>query len=441
MKIFQVLNHFLPQQTAGTEVYTWALSKRLNQNNAEVNVIIPNYGGTVNDIYEYDSIKVIRFAETSKTDRSLIMGRRAPDGVATFRKLIELEKPGVVHFHELAGSNGITLHHIKAAKDAGAKIVITFHLAGYTCRTGNLIYQGKEFCDGLISTNLCSSCYLHAKGFGAIAPVLVPVSTILQKLGIDTTKWNNKAGTALGTSHLIQKLKDDFTTLMSMCDKVVVLTEWYKKVLVLNGVDSKKIYLIKQGLPFETTVSKIKDNTRGDLPVRMLFLGRISPFKGLHLLLEALQAIPETKISLAIYGQPADAVYEQECRQLAEGKTNIKWKGLLPQNEVIATMQEYDALCLCSTFSEMSPLVIQEAFAAGIPVIASEVYGNKEQVKHNVNGLLFAFNNNSSLKEQLQRCIDEPMLLSQLRKNSSGVKSFDEVADEYLNMYKELLKS
>ncbi|MFN5134085.1 MAG: glycosyltransferase [Chitinophagaceae bacterium] len=441
MKIFQVLNHFLPEQTAGTEVYTWALSKRLKKNHTEVHVIIPNYGEPVNDSYEYDSIKVIRFAEPSITDRSLIMGKRIPKGVASFKQLLTVEQPQIVHFHELAGSNGITLHHIKAAKAAGAKIVITFHLAGSTCRTGNLVFQEKELCDGLIRTTRCSSCYLHAKGFGAIAPILMPVSVTLQKLGIDTTNWNNRAGTALGTAILIQKLKDDFNTLMSLCDKVVVLTEWYKKVLLLNGVDVKKISLIKQGLPFETTISKTVSSKTEDQPVRLMFLGRISPFKGLHLLLEALQTLSEKKISLDIYGQPADVAYEQKCRQLAAGKTNINWNGMLQQSEVIATMQQYDALCLCSTFSEMSPLVIQEAFAAGIPVIASEVYGNKEQVKHNVNGLLFVFNNSGSLKEQLQRCIDEPMLLTQLSKNSSGVKSFDEVADEYLNMYKELLAS
>lgn len=440
MKIFHVLNHFLPQQTAGTEVYTWALSKRLKQRNHDVSVVIPNYGETVNVTYEYDSLTVIRFAEPSVTDRSLIMGKRIPEGVVAFKKLIEFEKPDIVHFHELAGSSGITLHHIKAAKDAGAKIVITFHLAGYTCRTGNLVYKRNELCDGMIRTGRCSMCYLHSKGYGGLAKVLVPVSIALQKIGLDTTNWTNKAGTALGTANLIEKLKDDFTTLINLCDKVVVLTEWYKKVLLLNGVDSKKIGLIKQGLPFITTVSKTKNNKAGDEPLRLMFLGRISPFKGLHLLLEALQSLPETKISLDIYGQPADAAYEQRCRQLTAGKINIQWKGVLQQREVVATMQDYDALCLCSTFSEMSPLVIQEASAANIPVIASEVYGNMEQITNNVNGLLFRFNDSDSLRVQLQRCIDEPGLLLQLSNNIRPVKKFDEVAHEYQSLYKALMQ-
>jgi glycosyltransferase involved in cell wall biosynthesis len=438
MKIVQVLNHFLPHQTAGTEVYTWALSKRLQQNNHEVTVIIPNYGETVNVCYEYDSLTIIRFAEPSVTNRSLIMGKRIPEGIVAFKKLIEFEKPDIVHFHELAGSNGITLHHVKAAKEAGAKIVMTFHLAGYTCRTGNLVYKGKELCDGVIKTNRCSVCYLHSKGYKNYSPLLVPVSIALQKIGIDPTCWNNKLGTALGTAHLIQKIKEDFNQLIGLCDKVVVLTEWYKKVLLLNGVDSKKIVLIKQGLPLETIVSELKNNKVGNHPVRLMFLGRISPFKGLHLLLEALQSLPETKISLDIYGQPTEAAYEKNCRQLTEGKTNINWKGVLQQQEVVATMQNYDALCLCSTFSEMSPLVIQEAFAAGIPILASNVYGNAEQVRHDWNGLLFTFNSVTSLREQLRRCIDNPNLLNELKKNNSSARSFEEVASDYDLLYRKI---
>jgi glycosyltransferase involved in cell wall biosynthesis len=438
MKIFQVLNHFLPQQTAGTEVYTWALSKRFQHQGADICIVIPNYGCAHDHEYTFDNLRVFCYSEPSVNDRSLIMDKRPPDGLQHFIKFIEREKPEIIHFHEFSVGNCITIHHLNVAKKVGAKVLMTFHLAGYSCRTGNLVYKANELCDGVIKTGRCSSCYLHSKGYGSYSPLLVPVSIALQKIGIDPTNWNNKAGTALGTAHLIQKLKDDFNMLMSLCDKVVVLTEWYKKVLMLNGVDSKKICLIKQGLPFETTVSKIKDNRTGDQPVRLLFLGRISPFKGLHLLLEALQTLPEARISLAIYGQPADAVYEQKCRQLAAGKTNINWNGVLPQNEVITTMQQYDALCLCSTFSEMSPLVIQEAFAAGIPVIASEVYGNKEQITHDVNGLLFTFNNSQSLNKQLQRCIDHPGLLQALSKNTTTVKSFDAVADEYLNMYEEV---
>ena len=117
----------------------------------------------------------------------------------------------------------------------------------------------------------------------------------------------------------------------------------------------------------------------------------------------------------------------------------IQWKGALAHETVVKVMSQYDALCLCSTFSEMSPLVIQEAFAAGLPVIASNVYGNAEQIKHGVNGLLFNFNDPADLLKQLQRCIDEKELLSNLSRNILPPRSFEEVANDHVKLYNSLL--
>jgi glycosyltransferase involved in cell wall biosynthesis len=118
---------------------------------------------------------------------------------------------------------------------------------------------------------------------------------------------------------------------------------------------------------------------------------------------------------------------------------NIKWMGTIQKESVLSEMRQYHALCLPSTFSEMSPLVIQEAFAAGIPVIASNVYGNAEQIKDGVNGLLFRFNDALSLREQLLRCINDPQLLFQLKQGVLSPRSFQEVGDEYHELYQELL--
>jgi glycosyltransferase involved in cell wall biosynthesis len=439
MKVIQVLNHFLPQQTAGTEVYTWALSKQLQQKNIEVKVVIPHYGKKESVAYVYDGLTVCQYAEPSVVDRSLIIGLRNPDGLKDFIAHIVKEQPDIVHFHELAGSNGITLQHVIAAKNTGAKVIMTFHLAGNTCKTGNLLYKDQELCDGIIRLQKCSRCYLHKKGNVAMNALLLPVSFGLNQLGIDTTKWNSKWGTALGTVHLIEQLKEKFEILVAHCDRLVAITKWYEEILLLNAVQEHQISYIPQGLPVEPSV-KIPDRVeKTSTAIRLIFLGRINPFKGLHLLLEAILDMPAHLIILDIYGQTGDDAYEHEWRTKTAGRANIFWKGKLRQEEVVHTMQQYDALCLCSTFSEMSPLVIQEAFAAGIPVIASNVYGNAEQIKSNVNGLLFRFKDVASLKEQLQRCINEPALLKQLKTNLTVPRSFKEVADAYIELYKEVV--
>ncbi|HMO34122.1 MAG TPA: glycosyltransferase [Lacibacter sp.] len=439
MKVWMVCNHFLPDQTAGTEVYSWALALHLKHSHIETEIVIPNYGKNVTDHYFYDQLKIHRFAEPSVVDRSLIMGRRLPEGLAAFRELITQYRPDIVHFHELAGSNGISLHHVAAAKEMGCRVVMTFHLAGYTCRTGTLMYKGETICDGRINIKRCGNCYLHSKGFGTVAPVLIPFSILLHKLGIDTMNWNNPLGTALGTANLISNQTIQLQKLCNLCDRLVVLTNWYRDVLHRNGIDKEMITWIPQALAFPDTTNETGKVDDGNGPVRLMFIGRISPFKGLHLLLEALQGLDENAIQLDIYGQINDDDYADMCRRLSAGKSNIHWMGLLPQPKVVSAMRQYSALCLCSTFSEMSPLVIQEAFEARLPVIASNVHGNAEQIKHGKNGLLFKFGDVESLREQLRSCVQDAGILRQIKNNIETPGSFSVVADAYIHLYNQIL--
>ncbi len=438
MKVLQVLNHFLPQQTAGTEVYTWALSKQLEQFDVNLQVLIPHYSQTVDADYVYDGLRVHKYSEPSLVDRSLIMGFRAPDGLKHFSTYLQEVKPDIVHFHELAGSNGITLKHVQAAKAFGAKVIMTFHLAEYSCKTGTLVYKGEALCNGVVNLHKCSNCYLHSKGYAIVASPLTSISATLGHLSIDTSKWNSKIGTALGTVPIIAKLKIDLNALVASCDTIVAITNWYKRQLLANGVNEEKISYIPQGLPLKPNFVPVKANFNHN-PLHLIFLGRINKFKGLHLLISAMDGIDPSLVNLSIFGNSDDLAYETNLRTKTSEMSNVFWKGKLLQEEVVSTLHRHDILCLCSTFSEMSPLVIQEAFAAGIPVLASNVYGNAEHIQHGQNGLLFQFNDVADLRSQILQCIENPYLLKNLAKNIKPPRSFEEVGEEYYSLYKALL--
>jgi glycosyltransferase involved in cell wall biosynthesis len=438
MRVLHVLNHFLPNKTAGTEVYTWALCRQLQLQGVNVKIVIPHYAEKESFSYEYDGLFVHKYAEPSVVDRSLIMGFREPDGLIHFEKYIRDQRPKIIHFHELAGSYGITLKHMQVAKKSGAKVIMTFHLAGYSCKTSTLVQLGKATCDGVIDLQKCSNCYLQSTGNSKIATTLTAASSFFHKFSINTTRWQNKVGTALGIVPIISKLQKDLSFLVSQCDYVVSLTDWYEKILIANGVDQSKIKVIKQGLPFEP-INYISTRKIQEGPLKLIFLGRINKFKGLHLLIDAIKDIDPDSIQLSIFGNSYDDLYETSLKIQTVSNKNISWNGKLKQEDVVKTLQQHDVLCLCSTFSEMSPLVIQEAFAAGIPVVASNVYGNAEQIFHNHNGLLFEFNNVNDLQEQIIRCINEPSLLQDLTNNVKPPRSFEEVGREYLDLYKNLL--
>ena len=438
MKVLLVLNHFLPSQTAGTEVYVWALAKELKKNGVEVSVVIPNYNQAISTDYMYDELHVHRYAEPSVVNRSLVMGFSPPEGLKFFNEYLAHAKPDIIHFHGIGGSNGISIHHLRAAKNYGAKVLLTFHLSGLSCMTGTLMQNGHSLCDGKIDFKKCSTCYLHSKQINSYSVhILTAISYFFNYIGINPAKLSNKLGTALGTVSLVKEKYKTLHELTENCDRVIVLSAWYKGVLKSNGVPQNKIISIHQGLP---TFSSTSNNIKGiSNKVKFVFVGRISTFKGLHLLIDAFMKLDKGKAELHIYGQSDGTDYEMTLKEITKSINTIYWKGLLEQSKVVKTISEYDALCLTSTTSEMSPLVIQEAFAAKIPVIASNVYGNAEQIKHGENGLLFQFNDSDDLLNQLERCIQEKDLLPRLASNIMAPRSFEVLAGEHLELYKSLL--
>lgn len=431
----------MPQQVAGTEIYVWALSKQLQKSGHEVTILIPHFGRSESYEYEHDGLHVIQYAEPTRPDRQLMRGAKDPEGLPVFLDYIQRLHPSLVHFHEYNSSSGITIKHVEVVKSLGIAAVMTMHLGGYTCKTDMFMHMGNELCDGQVLTGRCAHCSLYnALKNKALSSLLFGASLIFYKLSINTLKWNNSAGTALGHPFLIEEVKLNLNRMVSCIDRIIVLTNWYKKVLQLNGVPENKLSLVQQGLPY--SVAKIPSKVKaGNGVIRMVFVGRIDPLKGLHLLLQAMEELSSEKITLDIYGQVVDETYYKRCLLQSAGLPHINWKGVISQQELVPTLSFYDALCLPSSFSEMSPLVIQEAFAAGIPVIGSSACGIAEQVKHGENGLLFEFNQLSSLKKQLERLIENPSLLEFFRQNIPPVRSFEQVTEETLAVYNSVISN
>lgn len=437
MKIAFVLNHFLPKHIAGTEIYTWALCKELIRKNIEAVVIIPNFNSEPLKEYDLEGIKVINFPANANQDKETIMGFKEPDGLNDFNVILEKYNPDIVHFQEYSRGSGIGIEHLKVAKKLKIEIVTTFHISEYSCQTNELIYKGRQLCDGLIKTNKCSKCYLHKRKKGNLSFILIPLSNLLNFFRIDSRRWNTKIGTALGTTQIIRNLKSDLFKAVSLSSKIIVLTEWYYSILKNNKIPEDKLLLIKQGLPVKSIINNYVDIK--NVKLKLIFIGRISKEKGLHILIEALSKINNNLIELDIFGLSTDVKYEMELKKKSNTFSNIKWNGVLQKEMVLTTLIKYDALCLCSTFSEMSPLVIQEAFSVGVPVIASNVYGNKEQINDGKNGLLFELNNSNSLKEKLDQCVLNRNLLFELKKNITQPKTFETVGEEHIQLYLSLL--
>jgi len=102
---------------------------------------------------------------------------------------------------------------------------------------------------------------------------------------------------------------------------------------------------------------------------------------------------------------------------------------------VAAALASMDALVVPSIWPENSPLVIHEAFLAGVPVVASRIGGIPEVVEDGRSGLLFEPGNATDLARVLKRIIAEPDLLRRLRTGIPDVRTIESDVDATRDVY------
>jgi len=124
--------------------------------------------------------------------------------------------------------------------------------------------------------------------------------------------------------------------------------------------------------------------------------------------------------------------------QLAEGDTRIRFLDSVPNDKIIGILKQYHALVVPSQWLETGPLVVLEAFAAGIPVIGSRLGGISELVTDGVDGILVDADSGKGWNESLRILIDQPGVLRQLRAGVKPPRSVASVAQDMIEIYREL---
>jgi glycosyltransferase involved in cell wall biosynthesis len=251
--------------------------------------------------------------------------------------------------------------------------------------------------------------------------------------------------TALRTTELVALRQRMFRALVAEVDVIVVLCDWSRDLLVRNGVPPGRIVLSRHGLP-ETGPDEGRGPRRGpdDGRLRLAYLGRLDPVKGPDLLVAAVRALPRAAVELDLYGISQGAgeeAYGRRLRALAAGDRRIAFHDPVPNDRVVAVLREHDALGVPSRGLETGPLVVLEAFAAGIPVVGSALGGIAELVRDGIDGLLVPAPTVEAWRAALARLCAEPALLPRLRAGVRPPRTMDAVAAEMATLYRALAGS
>lgn len=418
----------------GTEIYVQNLAEAQSRRGARVAIAAP---GPANRQYVVDGLEVHRFQQDEQIDLRELYGGGDLTAAAAFVRVLEATRPDLVHLHAL--TPGISLRVARVVKRAGLPVVFTYHTPTVSCLRGTLLRWGTELCHGRLDVRMCAGCFLGSQGLqrgvaGMVSRIPPAAGRAIGNAGLSGGLW-----TVLRMTELVALRHETLHDFMEAVDQVISLCSWSTDVLLENGVPRKKILLCRHGLPLSEASAHSPRNFRHPQePCRIVFLGRVTPVKGLDVLIRAIAADPDLPLTLDIYGvvQGPDA-YKKQLQKVCDSR--IRFRDPVSAQRIIEELSHYDVLAVPSQWLETGPLVVLEAFAAGIPVIGSDLGGIRELVRQEIDGILVEPGSVTAWAAALRRLTREPGLLARLQHGIKPPRTMDAVATDMLSLYENLL--
>jgi glycosyltransferase involved in cell wall biosynthesis len=170
-------------------------------------------------------------------------------------------------------------------------------------------------------------------------------------------------------------------------------------------------------LPATVTASHVEARAATPGPLRLLFVGNLTPVKGLHVLLRAVTQLPPGQWQLTVVGSlTMDAAYAHDIRrQIAQSGLGeaVTLLGTCPNAEVAVQLAQHHALVVPSLY-EAFGIAYLEALSCGLPVIASTAGAAHELIVHGEHGFLVAPGDADALARHLHTWLDDRRRLRQM---------------------------
>jgi glycosyltransferase involved in cell wall biosynthesis len=434
MRVIESAGFYYPTSAGGTEVYVSSLSRNLQADGIECIVAAPAREASH---YFHEGVEVFRYPVPERLLRNEVQGNKAPRQFDKFEGWLSDQRADVYHQH--SWTTGCGLWHLKTAKRLGLKTVITVHVPGSICMRGTMLYEGSTGCDGKIEPERCASCWLQSKGM----PVGIARRMAKLPAGLRTLARVPRIGPVLAANALAARRKIELHEMAASADRIVAPCSWLYAALLGNGLPQRKLVLNRQGVGHQLH-GGVASRTRNDSEVfRFGFLGRWDPIKGMHVVVEAFKRLPKDLpvelVVCAVGERYATEKYHDEVRRSASIDRRIKFIQAIPQRRVGTFLAGIDALVVPSQWQETGPIVVLEAFAAGTPVIGSNLGGISELVNHGRDGLLVPYDDIDAWTAGMLQLATNRALLANLRVGMSPVRTMSDVAADMARLYLELI--
>ena len=445
MRILFAAHQFLPEHHAGTEMMTLAIARELKARGHEPHVLAAKRSvgasgidpGAIED-YDVEGIPVRRVGRPPEGfKRPYELDYRNDLIAARARKYAEAVVPDIVHVMHLQGLSASVL---PISKELGLPVVFMATDFWSVCPVVDLRRHDGVMCTGP-EIDHCVRCLVKKRG-GPRAERLLrwtprPALSAGVKLADSPLR---RASFALRQTRALAERPEHIRERLDFVDRVITPSRFMRDMLLRNDVGAGKTEVSRHGID-TSSIERTPRRPGLPRPLRIGFIGTLGPHKGCDVLIRAFRLLPpELGATLTIHGNlQCFAPFVSYLRELVGDQPGIVFAGPFPPNQAGSALADMDVLAIPSRWYENAPLVIPEAFAAGVPVVATDLGGMAEAVEPEVNGLLFELEDHDDLARQLRRLGEEDGLLDRLRDGTGTVKTIQQDVDEMEALYESLV--
>ncbi|MDR3773942.1 MAG: glycosyltransferase family 4 protein [Terracidiphilus sp.] len=324
-----------------------------------------------------------------QVDNDSIIGMRQEIGAAigafySYRmraevsELVKQFRPNVMHVHNFMPR--LTPSVYDAGRGQGCAVVQTLHNYRFLCANAVLLRNGRP----------CQDCVGRAYGWPGIIHRCYRESAMGSAIVGGVTSWHRMRG-----------------TWRNQVDRYIVLTQFARELFAESGVVPAEKIVVKP--------NAVPDSGIGAGDGRyLLYVGRLSPEKGIKVLLQAALHGEGFPLPLTIVG--GGPLQDEVERAARSGR--IEYRGNQSQEEVRRLMKHATLLLFPSLWYETFGMVIAEALASGLPVVASRLGAMAELICSGENGLLVEPGSSDALVAAVRRFISSPQLEGAMRENA-----------------------
>jgi glycosyltransferase involved in cell wall biosynthesis len=446
VRILFTVHQFFPDHRAGVEIVTLGLARELKSRGHEPYIFaakrsIPgsNIGPAETKDYEFEGIPVRRVGRPEEgLSRPYSLNYRNNNMAQKAREYTHNTEPDIVHAMHLQGLSASVLPAFKAL---GVPVVYTAADFWTVCPVVDLRRHDGVMCTGPEVTH-CVRCIASRNPNPRISKAANLVPGLVLGIGdaLSRTPLSRRSH-ALRQIGAVRERPAYIRKKMESVDQIVAYTRLTRDLLLSNGIGGGKIRVSHYGID-TSHITEASGERRPSRTLRVGFLGTLAPHKGCDILIRAFKLLPpDLDATLSMHGDPGPyESFAEELRRLAGDDERITFCGAFPREEIGHILSEVDVLVVPSRWYENAPGVVFEAFAAKAPVVATDLGGLSEFVRHEENGLLFGLEDVGDLARQLRRLGEEPGLLEELRGGIGPVKTVEEYAVELEELYDTLLK-